>query len=129
MVNNGATTIWELWNGDKAAPDMNSANHVMLLGDLIIWEYEYLAGIKAVEPGFKKIQLKPYPVQGLDYVNCSYDSVYGKIVSSWKRNGNDFEWNIEIPANTSATVFLPTSDGYKVEEYGSGKYSMKSTLL
>ena len=128
MVNNGATTIWELWNGDKAAPDMNSANHVMLLGDLIIWEYEYLAGIKAVEPGFKKIQFKPYPVQGLDYVNCSYDSVYGKIASSWKRNGNDFEWNIEIPANTSATVFLPTSDGYKVEEYGSGKYSLKSTL-
>ena len=46
MVNKGATTIWELWNGDTADPAMNSGNHVMLLGDLIIWYYEDLAGIK-----------------------------------------------------------------------------------
>lgn len=46
MIKNGATTIWELWNGDTADPAMNSANHVMLLGDLLIWYYEDLAGIK-----------------------------------------------------------------------------------
>ena len=51
MIEKGATTIWELWNGDTAAPDMNSANHVMLLGDLLIWYYENLAGIKK----FKRI--------------------------------------------------------------------------
>ena len=47
-VENGATTIWELWNGDTANPAMNSANHVMLLGDLITWLHEDLAGIERV---------------------------------------------------------------------------------
>ena len=46
MTENGATTIWELWNGDKANPSMNSGNHVMLLGDLITWCYQYLGGIR-----------------------------------------------------------------------------------
>ena len=46
MIKKGATTIWELWNGDTANPAMNSRNHVMLLGDLLIWFYEDLAGIK-----------------------------------------------------------------------------------
>ena len=46
MAEQGATTIWELWNGDTADPAMNSGNHVMLVGDLGIWLYENLAGIK-----------------------------------------------------------------------------------
>ena len=102
MYRNGATTIWELWNGNTADPAMNSGNHVMLLGDLILWEYEYLGGIRALEPGYSKIQLKPYPIEGLDFVNCSYNSVSGRIESNWKREGNRFEWDIVIPANTTA---------------------------
>jgi len=128
MVRQGATTIWELWNGNTARPDMNSANHVMLLGDLLIWKYEYLAGIRSLEPGFKKIMLKPYPIKGLDYVNCSYDSVYGTIVSNWKRDGEKFEWTFTIPANTTATVCIPTAEGYQNVEYTSGTYSVSSTL-
>ena len=108
MVKNGATTIWELWNGDTGDPAMNSGNHVMLLGDLIIWYYEYLGGIRPLAPGYSKIMLKPYPIKGLDYVNCSYQSVSGLIKSKWKRNGNRFEWEILIPANTTAEVWLPT---------------------
>ena len=128
MVRNGATTIWELWNGNTADPSMNSGNHVMLLGDLILWEYEYLAGIRALEPGYKKIQLKPYPIEGLDYVNCTYKSVSGDIQSSWKRDGDRFEWAIVIPANTSAEVWLPTANGYEVKKYGSGHWRLTSTL-
>ena len=128
MVKNGATTIWELWNGNTAAPYMNSGNHVMLLGDLIIWYYEYLGGIRSLEPGFKKIQLKPYVIDGIDYINCSYDSMYGKIQSNWKRSGDSFEWDITIPANTTATVCIPTEDGYIEKEYGSGTYRIKSSL-
>ena len=122
MVRNGATTIWELWNGNTADPSMNSGNHVMLLGDLILWEYEYLGGIRALEPGYKKIQLKPYPIEGLDFVNCSYNSVSGLIESNWKRDGNRFEWYITIPANTEAEVWIPTKNGYKIKTLGSGKY-------
>ncbi|MBR4147815.1 MAG: family 78 glycoside hydrolase catalytic domain [Bacteroidales bacterium] len=128
MVRNGATTIWELWNGNTADPAMNSGNHVMLLGDLILWEYEYLGGIRALEPGYSKIQLKPYPIDGLDYVNCDYNSVSGRIESHWKRNGNRFEWEFVIPANTTAEVWLPTANGYETKVYGSGKYRLLSDL-
>ena len=64
MVEKGATTIWELWNGDTADPAMNSGNHVMLVGDLGIWLYEYVAGIKPdpEQPGFKHIIMRPEPV-------------------------------------------------------------------
>ena len=55
MVDQGATTIWELWNGDTADPAMNSGNHVMQIGDLAVWMYEYLAGIRSdpENPGFR----------------------------------------------------------------------------
>ena len=128
MVKNGATTIWELWNGDTGDPAMNSGNHVMLLGDLIIWYYEYLGGIRPLAPGYSKIMLKPYPIKGLDYVNCSYQSVSGLIKSKWKRNGNGFEWEILIPANTTAEVWLPTAEGYQKQTLGSGKHRLRSTL-
>lgn len=128
MVRNGATTIWELWNGNTADPAMNSGNHVMLLGDLIIWEYEYLGGIRALEPGYSKIQLKPYPIEGLDYVNCSYLSVSGLIQSNWQRKGKRFEWDILIPANTTAEIWLPTTKGYKKQILGSGKHHLSSRL-
>jgi Bacterial alpha-L-rhamnosidase. len=88
MVHNGATTIWELWNGNTADPAMNSGNHVMLLGDLILWEYEYLGGIRALEPGYKKIQLKPYPIDGLDF--CELRIQLRQTVAS-RATGNAME--------------------------------------
>ena len=109
MVNKGATTIWELWNGDTADPAMNSGNHVMLLGDLIIWYYEDLAGIKNA-PGsvaFKQLYMEPKFPDGLSHVNASYKSVYGEIKSEWKKQDEAFSWNITIPANTSAILKLP----------------------
>ena len=128
MYRNGASTIWELWNGNTADPAMNSGNHVMLLGDLILWEYEYLGGIRALEPGYSKIQLKPYPIEGLDFVNCSYNSVSGRIESRWKHEGNHFDWDFVIPANTTAEVCLPTAKGYETKVYGSGEYHLSSTF-
>ena len=128
MYRNGATTIWELWNGNTADPAMNSGNHVMLLGDLILWEYEYLGGIRALVPGYSKIQLKPYPIEGLDFVNCAYESVSGRIESNWKREDSHFEWDFTIPANTTAEVCLPTATGYEIKTYGSGKYHLSSEL-
>ncbi len=127
MVKNGATTIWELWNGNTADPAMNSGNHVMLVGDLGIWYYENLAGIKAdpEKPGFEHIVMKPTLVDGLDFVNAEYDSVRGPIKSSWKRNGNSFHWEIEIPVGSTATVTIPGGDTKIVP---SGKHVFDSTL-
>jgi alpha-L-rhamnosidase len=116
MVENGATTIWELWNGNTADPSMNSQNHVMLLGDLLIWYYENMAGIKSnpETPGFKQIIMKPDFKAGLTFVNASYESVNGLIKSNWKKQKNSLEWNITIPANTTALVYLPTTDSKKI---------------
>ena len=110
MVEQGATTIWELWNGDKGDPGMNSGNHVMLLGDLIIWFYEDLAGIKADPeiPAFKHIVMKLYVLGDLTNVTASYKSVYGEIRSAWKLGKDKFKWDVTIPANTTATVYVPT---------------------
>ncbi len=127
MVKKGATTIWELWNGDTGDPAMNSGNHVMLLGDLIPWYYSYLGGIRGYN-GYSRIILKPYPLEGLDYVNCSYSSVSGRIVSNWKRKGDQFEWNILIPANRTAEVWLPTKDGYELLKLTSGRHHLTSRL-
>lgn len=118
MAEHGATTIWELWNGNTADPAMNSGNHVMLLGDLVVWYYENLAGIKPDPsgPGFKKIIMKPLPVKGLDKVNASYHSVHGWIRSAWEKQGNAFNWKITVPANTRAAVYVPAASEQQVKE-------------
>jgi alpha-L-rhamnosidase len=142
MISKGATTVWELWNGDTADPAMNSGNHVMQIGDLNVWFYEYLAGIRsdAQAVGFKKIVIRPYPVKGLDNVSASHESPYGRISSKWVRKGAGLQLDIVIPANTTATVYVPGKDaresggakparvdaGDAVFEVGSGTYSFVS---
>lgn len=109
MVRNGATTIWELWNGNTADPAMNSGNHVMLLGDLIIWYYEDLAGIKNAKGsiGFRHIEMNPCFPEGLNHVKASYMSTNGMIRSEWYREEKNFTWRITIPGNCQATVHIP----------------------
>lgn len=121
MAENGATTIWELWNGNTADPGMNSQNHVMLLGDLLTWFYENLAGIRTnkTDVAFKKIIMKPTIPAGLDFVKASYNSFHGLIKSEWKNSMDQFEWKISIPANTSATVYIPANSVEEITENGS----------
>ncbi len=116
MVKQGATTIWELWNGDTANPQMNSRNHVMLLGDLITWFYQDLAGIKAGDAGFKTVIMKPANISGLDSVKASYQTPYGLIKSSWKKSQGQFEWFVTVPPNTTATVYLPAKSLKNVQD-------------
>ncbi|MDD4778077.1 MAG: family 78 glycoside hydrolase catalytic domain [Fermentimonas sp.] len=146
MIENGATTIWELWNGNTADPAMNSGNHVMLLGDLIIWYYEDLAGIKnhPESAAFKKLLMEPKFPEGLTHVNATYNSVRGEIKSEWTKDENGkFTWNITIPGNSAATVKLPlelniatlegegvkrfsqTNEGFEIE-LSSGTYNIVS---
>ena len=130
MFRRGATTIWELWNGDTADPAMNSLNHLMLTGDSIVWLYEYLAGIKPDEdqPAFKRIHLQPYFPEGLSSVDASYESPYGMIVSRWETSGGKLTWHVEIPANTTAVAVIPgrfMEDGQdRTVELVSGKYDL-----
>ena len=120
MIDKGATTIWELWNGDTADPAMNSGNHVMLLGDLLTWYYENLAGIKSdpAAPGFKHVVMAPYFPDGLDWVDAATESPYGPIASRWSRDGQGLSWKVEIPANSTASVRIPASSAGQVTEGG-----------
>ncbi len=126
MAEHGATTIWELWNGDTASPAMNSGNHVMLLGDLLSWLYERIAGIGAADVGFKHIAMNPdFTVDEIDQIDASYNSIYGKIVSRWRKEHGRLYWHVEIPVNTKATLCLP---GNELVQLGSGSYDLEREL-
>lgn len=125
MIENGATTIWELWNGNTADPKMNSQNHVMMLGDLLIWYYENLAGIKAETAAFKKIVMKPEMIEGLNSVNASYISSYGLIKSSYVKTDTQFSWDLTIPSNATALVHIPAGSKELVTEKIGGINTLK----
>ena len=120
MVKHGATTIWELWNGDSADPAMNSHNHVMLLGDLVTWFYENLAGIRSdpERPGFAHLVMRPEVVGDLTWVKASYRSVRGLVESHWQIRGGTFRWELTVPANVEATVYVPAESSATVLESG-----------
>lgn len=120
MIDKGATTIWELWNGDTANPAMNSGNHVMLLGDLMSWYFEDLAGIKSdsQQVGFKKIIMEPCFPENLDWVDASTETLYGKVASHWQKTAEGLKWEVEIPANTTALIRIPATSADAVTENG-----------
>ncbi len=120
MISKGATSIWERWDSDTRGPGMNSEGLLMLAGNLEAWFYQTLAGINydKTEPGFKHIILRPQPVGDLSFVKANFKSVYGTIISDWKIENNIFNWNITIPANTTATIYIPAEDTKCIRENG-----------
>lgn len=112
MVDHGATTMWERWNGDSMLhdPGMNSFNHYAY-GSVAEWMYRYAAGIDTspLAPGFHTIMLHPDFNQKLNHLDFQYDSRYGKIHSAWSAIANGYQWTVTIPANTTAEVNLQPS--------------------
>ena len=123
-VNMGATTIWERWNSIK--PDgtfdesgMNSLNHYAY-GSVGDWMYRKVAGLSQLEPGYKKFQVKPMFVKGIEDWGTEFESVYGKIVSNTSCKNGKIHVHVEVPANTTAVIVLPEKE--EVHEVGSGVY-------
>jgi hypothetical protein len=129
----GLTTLTEQWDPRKG----NSWNHFMM-GQIEEWFYRSLAGIVPDEnnPGFKHFFIQPELVGDMTFVKASYQSVYGLIVSEWEKKKDTLILNIEIPANTTATVKLLVSkksnilvNGKKFKEekvdQAEGKVSLK----
>ncbi|GAB3924532.1 glycoside hydrolase family 78 protein [Mucilaginibacter myungsuensis] len=123
-VKRGATTIWERWNGihpdgQLEVPSMNSYNHYAYgaIGD---WMYRHVAGIdtKADAPGYKGITIKPTVGGKLTSASADYNTMYGKVSSGWKVADGKFDLDVVIPANTTATVYVPTKNGSAVTEGG-----------
>jgi alpha-L-rhamnosidase len=122
-VTKGATTIWECWNSIK--PDGSfreggsSFNHYAY-GAIGEWLYRVVAGIELDEqnPGYKHIIIQPTPGGGLTYAKASYDSIHGKIATDWRLDDNCFKLAVTIPANTTATIFIPAKNEKGITECG-----------
>jgi hypothetical protein len=111
----GATSLTEAWNANPSS----SQNHFMF-GQIMEWFYADLAGIASdpAGPGFKKILIRPQPVGDVTWVKAAYNSVHGRIGCEWKKSEGRFALNLEIPASTGATVFLPAREARRVTESG-----------
>ncbi len=124
-VKNGATSIWERWDSwtpEKGYQDagMNSFSHYAY-GSVGQWIFENIGGIKSVEPGYKKIVIKPYMTDQLEWANVSYDSVRGKVSVKWTREGEKVKLDVEIPPDTMAQVYVPGKEN--AVTVGSGKHA------
>ncbi len=113
MVENGANTFWEQWNGF-----FSQIHACFTMADN--WFYQGLAGIRPdpTGAGFKKIIIQPAVVGDLTWVKSHHDSPQGRIVSAWKREGNALTMDVSIPTNTTATIYVPTKDVASVTESG-----------
>ena len=120
MVAKGGTSIWERWDRDTRDPGMNGQSQTILAGYLGAWMYQTLGGINydSSKPGFKHIILRPRPVGDLTFVRASHKCLYGLIRSDWKIEGGVFHWDMAVPANTTATVYVPARDEAGVTESG-----------
>ena len=111
----GATSLTEAWNAGRYA----SQDHFML-GQIQEWFYHDLAGIQDApgSAGFKQIVIAPQPVGNVTRVKASYDSVLGPIVSQWSRKKNWLTMRVQIPANTTAIIQVPSRDARTIRESG-----------
>jgi alpha-L-rhamnosidase len=121
-IKNGATTIWERWNGwteEKGFhdPGMNSFNHYAF-GSVGRWLFGVVGGIETEGPGYKHIIIRPQPGGGFSYAKTGYKSIHGKIISNWKIKDSTFTLNVTIPANTTATIYVPAKNAESVTESG-----------
>jgi alpha-L-rhamnosidase len=134
-VVNGATTMWERWNGwtpDGGFADagMNSFNHYAY-GAIGEWLYTVVAGIDVdpAAPGYRRFRLAPHPGGGLTWARASYESPAGRIESAWRIRRGRLEWSATVPPNTTATARLPARRAGHVTERGTSLESAPGVVL
>jgi len=113
VFNHKSSTFMEFWNaGGVQMPSCQ--------GPIGEWFIRDLGGIQLdpAVPGFKHLILRPTPVGDLKWVKVTHESGYGQIVSCWQKRAGRFEWDITIPVNTTATIYLPSADATSVTESG-----------
>jgi alpha-L-rhamnosidase len=124
-IDQGATTIWERLNGYTVENgfggnnSMNSFNHYSF-GAVGQWMIAHSLGIQRDEPGFRKfiLQPEPDPTGGIISAEGYYESLYGRIRSAWKVDGTSLKYQATVPANTTATLYLPAASLNSVKESG-----------
>ena len=124
MPKNGATTIWESWEGDKAkGSGVASLNHYSK-GAVCRWLFDTMCGIKVKKEN--TFEVKPLPGGNFTHAKAVYKSIYGEISSSWKKTDNGYSLTINVPANCTAEVILPDGKTY-VQEAGMKTYEAEGT--
>ena len=128
-VKNGATTIWEHWDGIRTdgtfwSESMNSFNHYAY-GAVASFMYRKIGGIVPLEPGYKRIGIYPIPDSRIKFAETSIDTVYGLAETKWRLDGNEFNITVTVPCNTAAEIRLP--DG-TLHYMGSGNRSFSCTV-
>ncbi len=132
-INLGATTIWERWNslnpdGTISGVLMNSLNHYAF-GSVCEAVYAYVAGLKSLEPGWKKVEIAPRLSHQLDDIDLSFQSPIGLYEVKWSKDkAGDFELNITIPFGGEAQLTLPDYDGSYSSLLKEGTYQYKYKL-
>ena len=96
---------------------MNSFNHYSL-GSCGEYLFGGIGGIRPASPGFKTIRIDPVVCEGLSWANTRFDSIQGRIATSWKQEGKHFALEVTVPANTTATVYIPAQDTASITESG-----------
>ncbi|MDR2383603.1 MAG: family 78 glycoside hydrolase catalytic domain [Prevotellaceae bacterium] len=126
-IDQGATTIWERWDGYVAGrgfqdAGMNSFNHVAI-GAVGEWMYSHILGIRLDEaqPGYRHFFIKPQPGNSLEWAKGNYHAITGNIEVAWTNKDKTFTLDVNIPVNTEATIVTPFDN--KTYKKGSGKYS------
>ncbi|MCC6677588.1 MAG: family 78 glycoside hydrolase catalytic domain [Phycisphaerales bacterium] len=124
MIDQGATTIWERWDGYVAGrgfqdPGMNSLAHYSI-GAVGEWMYRFILGINPDDdhPGYKRFTIRPTPGGGLSWARGSYASMHGPITVDWKHSAGRFTLLASVPPNTTATIIIPAKNAASVSESG-----------
>lgn len=122
QVNLGATTMWERWDGwtptgGFESVTMNSFNHYAF-GSVGQYLYGVIGGISSSSPGYRAILIQPVPGVGLTWANSSYNSARGLISTAWTNTGSVFNLAVAIPPNTTAQVYVPTTNAAAITESG-----------
>lgn len=126
MIKEGATTLWERWE-KLCNGGMNSHNHIML-GSVDAWFYKYVAGIKLLEPGWKKFSVQPPLLDDLKFATARIETLTGMVMVSWKREEQAFKLTIHVPVNSEALVFIPKFPEGEVYESSKKVFSQGQAL-
>jgi alpha-L-rhamnosidase len=124
MIQNGATTIWERWDGWAKGrgfqnPGMNSFNHYAI-GAVGEWMWRVIAGINPDEtgPGYRRVVIRPIPGGGLTWARASYASMRGPIAVAWAVDERGMSLDVSLPPGVAATVHVPAAADATVSESG-----------
>jgi len=122
QVNLGATTMWERWDGwmpgaGFESTTMNSFNHYAF-GSVGQYLYSVVGGINPASPGYKTILIQPVTGAGLTWANTTYQSTRGLISTAWTNAGGAFHLSVVIPPNTTAQIYVPTTNAGAITESG-----------